>query len=197
MALTPSTMLALGTSAPEFQLPDTVSGNAVSLDSFADKKGLLVMFICNHCPFVKHINDGLVSLGRDYADSDLGIVAINSNDVETHPDDSPDNMKANAEELGYVFPYCYDETQSVAKTYAAACTPDFFLFDGASQARLSRSARRQSTRKRRRGHRKRLARRHQRRTGGVNGFSGPAAQRRLQHQVESRQRTPLLEPLSH
>lgn len=130
MALTPSTMLALGTSAPEFQLPDTVSGNAVSLDSFADKKGLLVMFICNHCPFVKHINDGLVHLGRDYANSDLGIVAINANDVDTHPDDSPDKMKANAENLGYVFPYCFDETQSVAKAYAAACTPDFFLFDG-------------------------------------------------------------------
>ncbi len=131
MALTPSTMLELGTSAPEFQLPDTVSRNAVSLESFTGKKGLLVMFICNHCPFVKHINDELVNLGRDYTDSDLGIVAINSNDVETHPDDSPDNMKANAETLGYVFPYCYDETQSVAKIYAAACTPDFFLFDGA------------------------------------------------------------------
>ena len=129
MARTPSTMLDLGTAAPSFELPDTVSGSTVSLDTFAGKKGLLVMFICNHCPFVQHINDELVRLGKDYADSDLGIVAINSNDVDTHPDDAPDKMKANAEALGYAFPYCYDATQDIAKAYAAACTPDFFLFD--------------------------------------------------------------------
>lgn len=129
MARTPSTMLDLGTAAPTFELPDTISGSTVSLDSFAGKKGLLVMFICNHCPFVKHINDELVLLGKDYADSDLGIVAINSNDVDTHPDDAPDKMKTHAEALGYDFPYCYDATQDVAKAYAAACTPDFFLFN--------------------------------------------------------------------
>ena len=129
MARTPSTMLDLGTAAPSFELPDSVSGSTISLASFAGKKGLLVMFICNHCPFVKHINDELVRLGKDYAGSDLGIVAINSNDVDAHPDDAPDKMKANAEALGYAFPYCYDATQDVAKAYAAACTPDFFLFD--------------------------------------------------------------------
>jgi len=129
MARTPSTMLDLGTAAPSFELPDTVSESTISLDSFAGKKGLLVMFICNHCPFVKHINDELVRLSKNYVDSDLGIVAINSNDVDTHPDDAPDKMKAHAEALEYAFPYCYDATQDVAKAYAAACTPDFFLFD--------------------------------------------------------------------
>ena len=106
MSLTPSTMLELGTSAPDFQLPDSVSGQTVSLDSFAAKNGLLVMFICNHCPFVKHVNGELVKLGSDYAGKDLAIVAINSNDVDTYPDDAPDKMKANAESLGFQFPYC-------------------------------------------------------------------------------------------
>ena len=129
MSLTPSTMLELGTSAPGFQLPDSVSGQTISLDTVAAKKGLLVMFICNHCPFVKHVNGELVRLGSDYADKDLAIVAINSNDVDTYPDDAPDKMKANAESLGFQFPYCYDATQGVAKAYAAACTPDFYLFD--------------------------------------------------------------------
>ena len=129
MARTPSTMLDLGTAAPSFELPDAVSGSTISLDSFAGRKGLLVMFICNHCPFVKHINDELVLLGMDYTGSELGIVAINSNDVDTHPDDAPDKMKEHAEELGYAFPYCYDATQDIAKAYAAACTPDFFLFN--------------------------------------------------------------------
>jgi len=129
MARTPSNMLELGTTAPAFELADTVSGQIVSADTADGKKGLLVMFICNHCPFVKHVNDELVKLGKDYANTDIGIVAINANDVDNYPDDAPDKMKVNAEALGYKFPYLYDATQAVAKAYAAACTPDFYLFD--------------------------------------------------------------------
>ena len=130
MSLTESTMLSLGTNAPGFQLTDTVSGDSVSLDTFGGKDGLLVMFICNHCPFVKHVQDELAKIGTDYAGRPLGIVAISSNDAATHPDDSPEKMKALAERLGFNFPYCHDETQETAKAYSAACTPDFFLFDG-------------------------------------------------------------------
>ena len=129
MALTPSTMLELGTEAPVFDLPDTVSGNTISLSTFADKKGLLVMFICNHCPFVKHINEELGRLGKDYAGSDIGIVAISANDAVNYPDDAPDKLKESAEQHGYRFPYCHDESQQIARAYTAACTPDFFLFD--------------------------------------------------------------------
>ena len=130
MVLTPSTMLALGSPAPDFQLPDVVSGDAVTLGSFANKEALLVMFICRHCPFVVHVQEELARLGNDYATRNLGIVAISSNDAENYPDDSPANLKAMAEELGFAFPYCYDESQEVARAYKAACTPDFFLFDG-------------------------------------------------------------------
>jgi peroxiredoxin len=129
MALTPSTMLALGTAAPDFSLPDVVSGETVAPGDFAGKKGLLVMFICRHCPFVKHIEDELCRLGADYADADLGIVAISSNDAEGYPDDAPDSLKEYAGAKGFAFPFCYDESQEVAKAYTAACTPDFFLFD--------------------------------------------------------------------
>ncbi|PNW53536.1 UNVERIFIED_CONTAM: alkyl hydroperoxide reductase [Euhalothece sp. KZN 001] len=129
MVETASTMLDLGTKAPNFQLPDTVSGETISLETFADKKGLLVMFICQHCPFVKHIKSELARIGKDYVEKGLGVVAISSNSVETHPDDAPENLKAMAEEEGFNFPFCYDETQEVAKAYTAACTPDFFLFD--------------------------------------------------------------------
>ncbi len=129
MALTESTMLALGTAAPEFALPDTVTGQSVSLDSFEGTKALLVMFICNHCPFVMHVKDELTRLGNDYAEESVGIVAISANDVDTHPDDSPDKMKHLAATLGWNFPYCYDETQQTALAYSAACTPDFFVFD--------------------------------------------------------------------
>ncbi len=129
MAKTPSTMLELGTKAPDFSLPDVTSGKTVSLKDFL-RQPLLVMFICNHCPFVKHIRQELASLGKDYGGK-LGIVAINSNDVTTHPDDSPANMKKEAAEAGYTFPYLFDESQAVAKAYEAACTPDFFLFDEA------------------------------------------------------------------
>jgi len=130
MALTESTMLDLGTTAPDFALTDAVSGKTVGLDDFLGKKALLVMFICTHCPYVKHINEGLAKLGRDYVGQPIGIVAISSNDVTSHPDDSPAGLKQQAKTFGFSFPYLYDETQEVAHAYKAACTPDFFLFDG-------------------------------------------------------------------
>lgn len=126
MALTPSTMLPLGTAAPGFALPDT-DGNIVRLADFKGKP-LLVMFICNHCPYVKHVAPELARLGNDYAGR-AGIVAINSNDAANYPDDSPEKMKAEKKSRGYGFPYLFDETQKVARAYHAACTPDFFLFD--------------------------------------------------------------------
>jgi peroxiredoxin len=129
MVRTASTMLPLGTQAPDFHLPDVVSGETISLFSFADKKALLVMFICRHCPFVKHIQAELGQIGKDYADQDIGIVAISANDATNYPDDAPDKLKAMAQEQGFTFPICYDESQEIAKTYTAACTPDFFLFD--------------------------------------------------------------------
>ncbi len=129
MARTASTMLDLGTSAPDFQLPDAVSGNTISLATFSGKRAFLVMFICCHCPYVKHLQAGLAALGKDYANQDIGIVAISANDVANYPDDAPDKMQAMAHELGFTFPFCYDESQEVAKAYTAACTPDFFLFD--------------------------------------------------------------------
>jgi peroxiredoxin len=129
MALTASTMLPLGTQAPDFHLPDVVSGKSISLATFADKKALLVMFICQHCPFVKHIKAELAQLGKDYIPSDLAIVAISANDINKYPDDAPESLKEMAIELGFSFPLCYDESQSTAKAYTAACTPDFFIFD--------------------------------------------------------------------
>ena len=129
MARTPSTMLSLGTKAPDFSLPDTVSGSIISLNDFQDKQGLLVIFLCQHCPFVIHVKSELAKLGQDYIPKNLGIVAISSNDVENYPDDSPEKLNAMAEEYSFNFPVCYDETQAVAKAYQAACTPDFFLFD--------------------------------------------------------------------
>ena len=129
MALTPSTMLALGTVAPAFTLPDT-DGKNVSLADFGGRSALVVVFLCNHCPYVIHLREGLAQFGRDYAARGVGIVGINANDVKSHPDDSPARMKAEVIKAGYTFPYLYDETQAVAKAYHAACTPDFFLFDG-------------------------------------------------------------------
>ncbi len=129
MALTESTMLKLGTTAPEFALTDVVSGKTVRRDDFRGKKGLLVMFICSHCPYVKHIEKGLVALGKDYAGKALGIAAISSNDAENFPEDNPAGLKRQAQKQGFVFPYLYDETQAVAHAYKAACTPDIFLFD--------------------------------------------------------------------
>lgn len=132
MVAVPSTMLALGTPAPEFRLPDT-DGHLVSRDDFRDAPALLVMFICNHCPFVKHIRAGLARFARDYQPRGLAIVAINSNDVHAQPDDRPERMKEERQQAGYLFPYLFDETQAVARAYRAACTPDFFLFDRARQ----------------------------------------------------------------
>ena len=129
MAVTSSTMLALGTEAPGFSLPDVVAGGTISLETFAGSRALLVMFISRHCPYVQHIKDELGKLGRDYARADVGIVAISSNDIENYPDDAPDQMKAMAAEAGITYPVCYDESQAAAKAYTAACTPDLFLFD--------------------------------------------------------------------
>ena len=129
MAVTPSAMMALGTEAPDFRLVDAVSGRSFALDDIRGTTGTLVMFICNHCPFVKHIEQSLADLGRDYAGKGIGIVAINANDADRYPDDAPDKMKATAERLEYSFPYLFDETQEVARAYGATCTPDLFLFD--------------------------------------------------------------------
>ena len=134
MALTASTMLSLGTQAPAFALPDVISGTTISLETFAGKQALLVMFLCRHCPYVQHVKRELARLGRDYATHSVGIVAISSNDTTTHPDDAPARLKAMAQEEGFTFSICYDATQDVAKAYTAACTPDFFLFD--AQRRL-------------------------------------------------------------
>lgn len=133
MSATLSTMLPLGTKAPDFSLPDT-QGKTVSLEDFRESSALLVVFMCNHCPFVKHILDHFVKLVKEYQDKGLAVVVINSNDVSTHPDDSPEKMADVARNKGFTFPYLYDENQEVAKTYHAACTPDFFLFD--SQQKL-------------------------------------------------------------
>jgi peroxiredoxin len=130
MVMVSSTMMALGTAAPAFQLPDVVSGDTISLDTFAGKSALLVMFICEHCPFVKHVEAELARLGQDYGPKNVGIVAISANSVQTHPQDGPEHLKAMADRLGFNFPFCYDESQAAAKAYTAACTPDFFLFDG-------------------------------------------------------------------
>jgi peroxiredoxin len=131
MALTESTMeLKLGAEAPDFALTDVVTGRTVRREDFRGQKGLLVMFICTHCPYVKHVEKGLAALGMDYDGEPVSIVAISSNDADTYPDDAPAGLKKQAETMGFRFPYLYDETQEVARAYRAACTPDFFLFDG-------------------------------------------------------------------
>lgn len=130
MVLTPSTMLPLGTLAPDFRLPDT-GGRSVTRADFAQAPALVVMFICNHCPFVQHIRAGLAQFGRDYQPRGAALVAISANDAATHPQDGPDAMREEARRSGYTFPYLYDESQAVARAYRAACTPDFFLFDAA------------------------------------------------------------------
>jgi thiol-disulfide isomerase/thioredoxin len=130
MALTNSTMLPLGTIAPGFKLKNT-SGTMTTLDDFRQTKGLVVMFICNHCPYVKHIRSTLAQTAKEYQDKGIRFVAINSNDADHYPDDNYENMIREVATVGYNFPYLLDETQEVAKKYQAACTPDFFLFDGA------------------------------------------------------------------
>jgi peroxiredoxin len=131
MARTESAMLPLGTSAPDFVLKDVVSHHELSTQNAAGPKGLLVMFICRHCPFVKHLEKSLAQLGRDYDGRGIGIVAISSNDAVNYPDDAPGSLAQQAKQIGFTFPYLYDETQEVARAYDATCTPDFFLFDNA------------------------------------------------------------------
>lgn len=128
MAVTPSTMLALGTRAPDFQLPDT-DGRMVRLEDFQGAPALLVIFLCNHCPYVKHIRHGLAKLAREYQARGVAVVGISANDVESYPDDRPEMMAREKDEIGYTFPYLYDESQAVALAYQAACTPDFYVFD--------------------------------------------------------------------
>ncbi|WP_439151746.1 thioredoxin family protein [Winogradskyella sp.] len=130
MALTPSNMLPLGTKAPDFRLVDTTDDQIKSLNGLKGDTGTLVMFICNHCPFVIHVNEQLVKLANDYASKGINCIAISSNDVVNYPQDGPDKMKQHAKDNNYPFPYLYDKTQEIAKAYDAACTPDFFLFDG-------------------------------------------------------------------
>lgn len=129
MALTPSNMLSLGTKAPDFTLIDTISDKTVSLNEAKGANGTVIMFICNHCPFVKHVNAGIVQLANDYLSKGIGFFAISSNDVENYPADAPHLMKENAKQEGFPFPYLYDKTQEVAKAYDAACTPDYYIFD--------------------------------------------------------------------
>lgn len=130
MVATPSQMIPLGTKAPAFELQDTISGEMISLDEIKSEKGTVVMFICNHCPYVKHVSSLLPELANEYMEKGISFVAISSNDVESYPDDSPDNMKKFAEEHNFPFPYLFDESQEVARAYSAVCTPDTFVFDG-------------------------------------------------------------------
>ena len=130
MVMVSSTMLELGTPAPDFALPDVISGKTISLSAFEDNSVLVIMFICEHCPFVKHVQNELAQLGHDYRAKNVGILAVSANSVQTHPQDAPEHLKAMAITLDFTFPYCYDETQAMAKVYTAACTPDFFVFDG-------------------------------------------------------------------
>lgn len=129
MVKSPSTMLALGTKAFPFTLPDTVTGKMMSLSDLKSDIATVIMFICNHCPYVKHVQSELVRLAKDYQPKGISFIAISSNDIEQYPEDSPEKMKEVALQLGYPFPYLYDETQEVARQYQAACTPDFYIFD--------------------------------------------------------------------
>ena len=129
MAETPSNMIPLGTKAPSFELPDTISGKTLKLSDLTSDIATVIMFICNHCPFVKHVQNELVRLADDYISKGISFIAISSNDVSKYPADSPEKMKELAEQLGFTFPYLYDESQDVARSYDAACTPDFYIFD--------------------------------------------------------------------
>ncbi|MEQ9298558.1 MAG: thioredoxin family protein [Cyclobacteriaceae bacterium] len=129
MSLTPSNMLPLGTPAPDFELLDTISDKRLSLSTIKSDKATVIMFICNHCPYVIHIEEEMVNLAHEYMAKGIGFVAISSNDIQNYPADAPDKMKEKAQELDFKFPYLYDETQEIAKAYMAACTPDFYIFD--------------------------------------------------------------------
>lgn len=130
MAATPSSMMPLGTVAPDFILPEVVSQTNKSLHALKSNRATVIMFICNHCPFVKHVRQGLIQLAQDYQPKEIAFVAISSNDAQAYPEDAPDKMRAEAIQSQFPFPYLYDENQAVAKAYAAACTPDFYVFDG-------------------------------------------------------------------
>jgi thiol-disulfide isomerase/thioredoxin len=130
MALTPSNMLPLGTPAPDFRLPDTVSGRVLALSELKSGRATVVMFLCNHCPYVKHVNPELIRVAHDYQPKGVSFIAISSNDAANYPEDAPDKMRDTAQRLGYPFPYLYDESQDVARAYQAACTPDLYVFDG-------------------------------------------------------------------
>ncbi|HEX9651047.1 MAG TPA: thioredoxin family protein [Cyclobacteriaceae bacterium] len=129
MSLTPSKMVPLGTEAPDFILPDTVSGQQMSLNQLKSEFATVIMFICNHCPYVKHVREELVRITNDYTKRAVSFIGISSNDIKEYPEDSPGKMKEEAIKYGYSFPYLFDETQEVARDYGAACTPDFYLFD--------------------------------------------------------------------
>ena len=184
MAATESAMLALGTPAPAFSLKDVRDGKTHTVDSLTGPKGLLVMFICTHCPFVKHVEQELAKIGRDYQKSGIGIVAISSNDADNYPDDSPEGLAAQAKRVGFVFPYLYDETQEVAHAYAAACTPDFFLFDGQKKLAYRGQLDSQPPRQRDSRHRQGSPRRAGRARRRARGVARAEAEHRLQHQVE-------------
>ncbi len=154
-----SSMLPLGTPAPPFALRDVVGDQIYSLDSFADKTALLVMFICRHCPYVVHVEYEIAKLGRDYIDAELGIVGISSNDPTQYPDDAPPRLKEMAERMGFTFPLCFDDTQEIAQAYRASCTPDFYLFNRETAAGLPWTARRQPPWERQAGYRSRSSRR--------------------------------------
>ncbi len=198
MAATESTMLGLGTPAPDFALQDSVSGRTIRLSDFSGKQGLLVMFICPHCPYVKHIQSTLAALLAEYRGKPLGVVAISPNDVAQFPEDAPEGLKQSAIDLGFDFPYCYDESfRTLPKLYQAACTPDFFLFDSRQRLSLPRPVRWQPSRRTR-----------NQVTGadlraaidavldGKPATAGAAAQHRLQHQVEAGERAGVLPVVS-
>ncbi len=130
MAFTQSSMIALGTKAPDFNLPDTVSDTSMSLSDLASEKATVIMFLCNHCPYVIHVNTEIINLAKEYKEKGVSFIGISSNDAIKYPQDGPENMKIHAQKVGYLFPYLFDESQEVAKAYDAACTPDFYVFDG-------------------------------------------------------------------
>ncbi len=183
MAATESTMLELGTIAPDFALTDVVTGKTVHRDDFRGKP-LLVLFICAHCPYVKHIEKSLGKLGADYAGKPVGIVAISANDAVMYPDDGPEGLKQQAKTNGFVFPYLHDESQNVAKAYKAACTPDPYLFDSRFSPGLSRPVRCKPAGQRSSRDRKRAARCNRCGADGQAGFGGAEAVDWMQHQVE-------------
>ena len=191
MVKTASTMAPIGMEAPDFALPDT-EGRRVARDDFAKASGLLVVFLSNHCPFVKHVRAELANFVREYQEKGLAVVGINSNDIETHPDDSPAMMVLEVEQVGYTFPYLFDEDQSVAKAYAAACTPDFFLFDGERRLAYRGQFDDSPAQQRTAGGRTRLAGGGRCTSGGQARRGRTGAERRLQHQVEAGERARLL-----